>query len=372
MHKVAIRTGDTDFAAECLDLVAKQSSKDATALYACVLDALRIGDKRHAFLALSKVLETYDYKAPKDVHLPALLRCMLRLVKSDLRDAGDDHQRVNEAVSTMCSLFETVAEHAKKSPRSKGDFGAEELGWFSKNNYNIAIEYVAKVHPSILQRLCLTCDLLIEILDRDTPPTEKANLRLRHIFCKYLTITAGVVLARGEDNIENSLSQYMAVSKHGQALRQLIAEEMNINSLSEAVKADLVAKHIQSIKFELEATLRLNRWDDLAELFDQCWKYDDPKRWDTLADLAFSIHGELCTKGPGVLNIYQKTTLQFIEHVINKSWKPNEPQDKLAQHLRCLFHLALAKEDATAARCMEKVIDIAEKCKKVSNSQRYT
>ena len=61
-------------AAECLDLVCRQSSKDATLLYACVLEAQSAGDKRQAIIALEKVLEKYNYSAPAGIHLPALLR----------------------------------------------------------------------------------------------------------------------------------------------------------------------------------------------------------------------------------------------------------------------------------------------------------
>src|ERR1700748_2717286 len=77
MHKIAIRTGDSEFAAECLDIIAKQSGKDATRLYACVLDALQIANEHYAFLALQKVLDNYNHQAPRGVHLPALLRCMI-------------------------------------------------------------------------------------------------------------------------------------------------------------------------------------------------------------------------------------------------------------------------------------------------------
>jgi hypothetical protein len=366
MHKVAMRANDPDFAAECLEMVAKEAGKDPTRLYACVLDALQSDNKQHAFQAMKKVLESYDYKAPKGLHLPALLRCMIRLVKSKMKDVADDLARVNEAVSTMCTLFEAVVEHAKRSKASEEDFNAQELGWFSKNSYNVAIEYLEHVHPSLLIRLCRICGLLIEMLDRDTPPTEKTNLRLRHIFCEYLAMSATIALARSEDSIEQSLDHYIAVAKHGKSLRQIIAEQIEIDSLSDAMKVDLINKHTQSIKFELEAALRLNKWDELSALFDQCWKYEDVKHWDTLADLAFSIHAELCEKGPEAMNTYQKTILQFIERVINKTYRPNEPIIKLAKHLRCLFHLTLAKDDSTAAHCIEQVTTIADKCKAVS------
>jgi hypothetical protein len=61
-------------AEECLDVVCRQSSKDATLLYACVLEAQNAGCKQQAIVAHQKVLQKYDYSAPAGVHLPALLR----------------------------------------------------------------------------------------------------------------------------------------------------------------------------------------------------------------------------------------------------------------------------------------------------------
>ena len=60
--------------AECLDIICRQSSNDATLLYACVIEAQITGTKRQAIAALEKVLEGYSHSTPTDVHLPALLR----------------------------------------------------------------------------------------------------------------------------------------------------------------------------------------------------------------------------------------------------------------------------------------------------------
>ena len=61
-------------AMECLDRICKTSTKDATLLYACVLEAQRAGDRVQSLAAMQKVLDKYDYSAPSGVHLPALLR----------------------------------------------------------------------------------------------------------------------------------------------------------------------------------------------------------------------------------------------------------------------------------------------------------
>ena len=89
MYKVALRSGDTDFgkhiigidtfsaddaAAECLYYICRSSAKDATLLYACVLEAQSAGSKRQAIDALRRVLDKYEHSAPSGIHLPALLR----------------------------------------------------------------------------------------------------------------------------------------------------------------------------------------------------------------------------------------------------------------------------------------------------------
>jgi hypothetical protein len=61
-------------ATECMDYVCRSSAKDATLLYACVMEAQSAGDKRQAIGALERVLDKYDYSAPAGINLPALLR----------------------------------------------------------------------------------------------------------------------------------------------------------------------------------------------------------------------------------------------------------------------------------------------------------
>ena len=74
MYKAGLRGGDEDFAAECLDHVCRSSAKDATLLYACVMEAQSAGNKRQAIRALEKVLEKYEHNALAEINLPALLR----------------------------------------------------------------------------------------------------------------------------------------------------------------------------------------------------------------------------------------------------------------------------------------------------------
>ncbi|KIW01266.1 uncharacterized protein PV09_07305 [Verruconis gallopava] len=362
MHRVALRENDPAFAAECLNIVAMHADKDSTRLYACVLDAVELGDGQQAYLALKKALEAYEKGVTNGVHLPALLRCMIRTIEPSTRSSADNGHEIEQAIESICSVFETAVQYAKK-PVSNNAFTVAELTWFSKNCYNVAVDHMTQIHPSLLLRLCLACDQLIERLTPDAPSAVKKDLRLRHIFCKYLIVTTFIILARGEDCIEHSLNHYNDTLKHAAVLRRIICEHMEDDTLSDSIKTNLVAKHVQTIKYELEATLRLKKWDDLSKLFEQCWKYEDPKQWSTLADISFSIHAELCEQGPELMLAHQNDVLMFIERIVAKSWKPHEPIEKLAKYLRCFFQLTLGKEDSLAVHCIDQVTSIANKCK---------
>jgi hypothetical protein len=50
----------------------------------------------------------------------------------------------------------------------------------------------------------------------------------------------------------------------------------------------------------LEAVLKLKKWDELDDLFEQCWKYKTPDRYETLADLVLVVHSSLVKAEVGV------------------------------------------------------------------------
>jgi hypothetical protein len=80
----------------------------------------------------------------------------------------------------------------------------------------------------------------------------------------------------------------LEVRKHSQGFRRATAE--GLDKLGGAAQADIMSKHLQVVKLELEAVLKLQRWDELDELFDQCWKHKSSDHYETLADLVLVIH----------------------------------------------------------------------------------
>jgi hypothetical protein len=136
MYKVGLQSGDvvlskvfsksgsgyglTMTAAECLENISRNSAKDATLLYACVMEAQSTGDKKEVVNTLGRVLDKYDYSAPTGIHLPALLRydptsaqryksplkesrCTARLLQSDILREGVVEVSVTDQ---LCKVFE--------------------------------------------------------------------------------------------------------------------------------------------------------------------------------------------------------------------------------------------------------------------------
>jgi hypothetical protein len=107
MFKVAIRSIDESLALDCLDAVSSVSVQNLDILYACVLEAHQVGDKVFAIAAMKKLVQRQEFKASDSVHLPALLRCTIRLLytleehEPKLGESGHE-----DVIEDICTLFE--------------------------------------------------------------------------------------------------------------------------------------------------------------------------------------------------------------------------------------------------------------------------
>jgi hypothetical protein len=108
MYKIAIRCGESDLAAESLQIISSATTKDPTLLYACCLDAQQSGNKLQTIAALQLVLDKYGYAAPSAIHLPSLLRTtiqlMVQLQKESHNSAILDDMEVT--AEKLCKVFE--------------------------------------------------------------------------------------------------------------------------------------------------------------------------------------------------------------------------------------------------------------------------
>ncbi|KAF1989013.1 SPO22-domain-containing protein [Aulographum hederae CBS 113979] len=369
MFKVAVRSQDDALATDCLKKLSKTSSKDATLLYACVVDALQVGNQKEALLSLQTVLKKYDYNAPEGVHLPALLRTTGRLMVNGLKpeDVANDVD-----MAEVCRLFEGAAVQATRSLRqaeegTSSQFTPEELDWFSKNSYNLCLKFCTDMHPSYLSRM-LICgikfiDLLIPLSDSE----QQEGLELRRTFCSFLTACANITLARSEDNIEYSLQNYTAVREHARDFRAQVAKHVASTTLTTGAKADLKAKYMHMIKFELEAALKLSKWEDLDGLFRDCWTYDDSSTsggWDTLADLILIVHAEAVNAD------VESSHLRIDRSMKTAASNNNSDPINLSRWLRCIFQIGLGIDETISLDCLDKAYKIANAA--IRASQNHT
>ncbi|KAF2258604.1 SPO22-domain-containing protein [Lojkania enalia] len=348
MYKAALHDGDAEFSTQCLEVVSKQSSNDATLLYACVLEAQSAGEKRQAIFALEKVLEKYEYSAPAGIHLPALLRCTARLLSSEIVREG--------SVRRTCAQAKAIRR--RPAIASQQLFTPSEFEWFSKNSYNLCLKYCTEMQPSHLVRLLTICIEFITLLKEQNGYDGKASLPLREVFCHFLAACALTTLARAEDNIQKFLQHYLNARKHCQDFRRLTAEDIKLDNFGDSARADLIAKHFQIVKLELEALLKLENWEALDELFEECWRYKNPAHYETLADLVLVIHSSVVKANADVK--YQAKLLSVIQKIINLTWhQSNNDISKLSRWVRCLFRLALGFDETISLRCLDQASQVA-------------
>lgn len=365
MFKLALRTGDDIFAAENLDVICKASTEDVNLLYACVLEAQTLGDKRHAALALQKVLQQYDLTVPKGVNLPALLRCMVRLQISEI---SEGEKPSDPAMEELCKVFEAAVVHARRGGQHRNEkvaaaFDANELSWFARSSYNLAIQHCSHISPGQTFRLVQACGSLLALLQVLTPNESSKELRLRSAHCSWLMTCAKVTNARAEDNVEASMQSYLAVLHLGAEYRTNVHLLLDNASTSERDRSDLLEKGFQMVKFELEAALTLRQWATVDELFEHCWAFDhvaSVTHWQTLADLVLVIHAAMVEAKADPSHLTK--ILRVLQTIINKTdrTKPGDTTH-LAQWLRCLFQVANGFDEAACMQCLEQAHLIAIK-----------
>lgn len=107
MFKIAVRSEDTEMAHECLELINEPANQDPSLLYACVLESQKVQDKKLTLVALQLVLHRYEQSAPPDIHLPALLRCIIRMLIQliDSKETRDERE-LQATIEQVCKTFE--------------------------------------------------------------------------------------------------------------------------------------------------------------------------------------------------------------------------------------------------------------------------
>jgi len=346
LYKVALRCHDSDLAKQCIDSICIATTKDATILYACVLEAQRMGNHSQSITSLLRVLDKYDYNAPSGVHLPALLRSTARLL---LRDVDGVDARDGGCIESICKLFERAAVQARAGRRDSNNdlFTLAELDWFSRSSYNLALKICTSWTPEHTSRMVQSCLKFIDLYRSDLAPTILADLSLRRLFCAFLHCSLLVALARSEDVLEAQLQHYLNAREIVDDFRAHLPAQLE--RLGGGAKEDLQRKHSSLLTFDFEAAARLKAWPSLEKIIEECKTRGDVSIFTVLADIA------LASDAP--TDIMIKT----LQQIINATWNSDGNDiERLSRWIRCLFALALTYKSEIAEQLLDQVIIVVK------------
>ncbi|TVY49609.1 hypothetical protein LOCC1_G000373 [Lachnellula occidentalis] len=326
MYKIALRSGDHELAADSLHIISSSSKEDPNLLYACCLDAREVGNKATMLAALQLVLEKYDYGAPKIIHLPSLLRITIGLTESLLEESKDAEVSVeaDAIIEKLCKLFEGAVTSMRKTPSSVHGtevlWSIPELNWYSKNSYNLALQHISTWPLRSSLRMLTCCVAFIDHYPEDINEQIVEDLSLRKMFCVFSAGTALVVLARGEDNREQSMQDYLNLRKHVSSFDELLQDKLE--KLEEGPAQDLLQKLSILLAFDFEAACQLKAWVDL----------------------------------PSVVVKAEIFLVSILKNIINQAWcLESMDGTMLAKYMRCLFQIALSDNIEIAEQLLDQV-----------------
>ncbi|KAF2768602.1 SPO22-domain-containing protein [Teratosphaeria nubilosa] len=353
--KVALATKNQDLAQECLSIVIKHAHKDSTFLYACVLEAQQTNMRHLVLAAMHALLE----KQPAGLHLPSLLRCMARLLVGalDTRECS-----LEEAVTEIVLLFESAADNIKVFRQGTDEQWRTEIQWWSKNAYNFALKMCADIHPEMLIRLLKVCTTFLGSYPNDGGIMIRDDIYRRRALCHFLSVSALVVLARSsEDGTEYSIQAYAQLRKEVASFMRAIdpLQEIKSSSVSLRDQKDIQARKFALLKFDLEAVLHLQQWEQIDRALKIFLDLPDHDRWDSLADLLIVTHEAATRSGRGATAVNRIPEL--LQRCINDAWKKDKDMAKMARWLRFYFTMQLPSNEVLALRIVQQAAGMAEK-----------
>ncbi|RAL61514.1 hypothetical protein DID88_009553 [Monilinia fructigena] len=309
MYKIAIRSGDVELAAECLEKVTL-CSQDPTLLFACVLDAQKAGNKTNVLDALWMVT------------IIILLLSVIEGEETSINKSGEN-------IEKLCRLFEG-ALHTVQKAQDREIWTILELEWFSKNSYNLSLKHLSVWEPQQSIRMLACCIGFVDCHPQDIGQDAHDDITLRKMFCNFCAATTFVSIARAEQNIEIQLQSYLNLRKHVTSFDHLLQKKLE--RLEEELTEDLLQKLSVLLAFDFEAACRLKDWDGLGEII---------------------LKAGICEAPTQVL-------IMTLKKITNVTWEMEGFDTiKLSKYMRCLFQAAMGNDDKIAEELIDQICMLA-------------
>lgn len=352
--KIALKSSDHGLAVESLQIVAKYADKDATFLYACVLDAQQSKKRDMAIAGLQALLD----KQPSGTHLPSLLRCTSRLLIGELETREEDS---SDVVEEVVQLFERAGANVKIFRQGTDSQWQTEIQWWSKNAYNLVLRLRGKIHPEHLIRLLAVCNCFLDCYPNDGSSAHADDVHRRGSLCHFISACALVVTARSAaEDSEQSRQSYLRVRQEIAGFRVCVEKIERSRSVDAEEAVRRATRLFEVLKLDLEAILRLQQWQELDQAVKRFLNFPGGDRWDSLADLALIVHEE-ATAGDVSTSATSRIP-QLLEKCINEAWKKDKDLRRMSRWLRLTFTIYLEDErGGLALKIVEQAASIAER-----------
>ncbi|SPO03319.1 uncharacterized protein DNG_06001 [Cephalotrichum gorgonifer] len=367
MFKVATRSDDQELAAECLETLGNPSLGGHEFLYACILDAQNIGSKSFAVGAMDMLVERHNFEDSASVHLPALIRCTIRLRVMELdTKSGEENSDRNNVIDAICRLFETgmkrasgdlvhelmqgvASESINKEPRDeKGHklFTVQELNWFSSNSYALGRQHCEAWGMENTIRIFKACLSILEQYPADIPLDDAKDISLKAMCCHFVVAAALVSVARTEDEIEVRQQSYGELRKHIVGFDGHFRE--SVETLDADVLADILGKMATLLIFDFEGAVALGQWDDLREIVTMASECGDAVAYKAMADCLLRAQ-----EVPG------QVMFSTMRGIINRlSSIESMGAEDMARYIRCLFQVVLPLEGGMAFQLVADALQL--------------
>ncbi|KAF7952888.1 hypothetical protein EAE96_006111 [Botrytis aclada] len=344
MYKISIRSEEVELAAECLEKVAS-CSKDTSLLFACVLDAQQVGNKKHVLDALWLVLDKCGYGAQENLRLPSIIRMIIVLLVGMIDAENIAASYAGENIEKLCTMFEKALNVIQKS-LNREIWTILELEWFSRNSYNLSLKHLSVWEPQQSLRMLASCIGFIDRYPRDIGEDAYEDVTLRKMFCNFCAATIFVSVARAEQNMESQLQFYLNLRKHVASFDHILQEKLE--KLEVEITEDLLKKLSVLLAFDFEAACRLKDWDGLGEIIQKSGICKSTRVYELMADCILS-----CEAPTQVL-------IMTLKKITNKTWEMGEFDTvKLSKYMRCLFQAAMGSDDKIAEELLDQVCMLA-------------
>jgi hypothetical protein len=175
-------------------------------------------------------------------------------------------------------------------------FAADEVEWFGRNAYNVALKHTTAWDLRYVVRILNSSVTILGHFPSDAG--SQAELSLRCLFARFIISSALISLARAQDNVEKQQQDYLAMRTHVRAFDGELIE--HLTRLDGPDKEDLARKHAIVLTFDFEAAVALRQWDDLGPIVQRAIACGNTTAYQAMADSL--LRGRV--SGQGLLNLH--------------------------------------------------------------------